>query len=277
MMEKNFQESMEANVASPTPRYMFYQGYDKTPALSFDKVTALTTGTVIRIIGFYIGGPNYSSFDRNSDNSAISFTSELRTQYLRRVKLAYLYVGRSDQKVSLRTPENAGAEAENLGRLDASEAIRLANGLDIPADSVIYLDVEGGDLHNAGTLSYVRSWVQAINSSIYWAGIYCSAGDECATAYQLYNAVNGKANMFVARWMDESGMCYDMETKTSYETSYTNPAKWYDIDPREKVPNMGNVIRQYSGNVHISLQGVNTIVDQLVANMPDPSVRQFEI
>lgn len=92
----------------------------------------------------------------------------------------------------------------------------------------------------------------------------------CVTAF-------AKANMFVARWMAAEGMSYDMETNTSYETSYTNPAKWYDIDPREMVPNMGNVIRQYSGNVHISLRGVNTIVDQLVANMPDPSVRQFEI
>lgn len=276
-METGSKESMDADVASPTPRYMFYQGYDRAPALSFDEVTKLTTGTVIRIIGFYIGGPNYISSDRNSDNSAISFTKELRTQYLSRAKLAYLYVGRSDQDVLLKTPEKAGAEAESLGRSDASEAIRLANRLNIPADSVIYLDIEGGDAHNEGAISYVKSWVKSMNGSMYWAGIYCSGGAQCANAHELYKEVNGKANMYVARWMVDKYYCYDMETETSYRTSFTNPAKWYDIDPRGMVPDMGNVVRQYSGDVSISLQGVNTVVDQIVANMPDPSVRQFEL
>ena len=56
-------------------------------------------------------------------------------------------------------------------------------------------------MHNAGTVAYVQRWVQTINSTGYYAGIYCSAGSNCSVALQLYNAVNGKANMFVAGWM----------------------------------------------------------------------------
>lgn len=262
---------------SSEPRYLYYQGYDKAPALPFSDVDSLTTGTVIKIIGFYIGGPNYMSSDRNTKNAAISFTSQLRTEYLKKVKLAYLYVGRSDQGVSLKPPTNAGSEAVKMGKDDAKEAKELAEALDIPAGSVIYLDVEGGNLHDDGTVDYVKSWVQTINGSGYYAGIYCSAGSNCQTALQLYNAVNGKANMFVAKWMAASGYCYDMDTSTSYQTSYAHPAKWYDLDPAERVPGMGNVIVQYSGNVYISVRGVQTIVDQLSSCMADPSVRQFEI
>lgn len=258
-------------------RGLFYQGYDRAPALPYDKVVKLTTGTVIRIIGFYIGGPNYMSSDRASNNTAISFTGQLRTQYLQRANLAYIYVGRSDQGVTLKTPETEGTEAENLGRVDAIEAQGMAAALGIPTGSVIYLDIEGGNKHNEGTVCYVQTWVKLINLSGYYAGIYCSAGYNCETALQLYNAVNGKANMYVAKWMAEPGYCYDMATGQSYKTSYTNPAKWYDLDPKEAIPGMGNIIRQYSGNVCISLQGVETIVDQISSCMSDPNVRQFSL
>lgn len=65
----------------------FYLGYDKSPALDFAQVDIMTTGTVVKIIGFYIGGLSYNPDDRAADHSAISFTKERRRQYLTKVKL----------------------------------------------------------------------------------------------------------------------------------------------------------------------------------------------
>lgn len=118
-------------------RYNFFQGYDKSPALSFDKVVSLTTGTVIKIIGFYIGGPNYNKSDRNEDNTPKSFTKELRKQYLTRVKLAYIYHGRSDDaKTVNKVPDNL-EKAKEQGVTDAVEAKNLAEALEVPSESVI--------------------------------------------------------------------------------------------------------------------------------------------
>lgn len=268
-------ENGEISNQMVTPRTNFFQGYDKSPALSFDKVTSLTNGTVIGIIGFYIGGINYNPSDKNSDNSAISFTKELKKQYLTKVKLAYLYVGRSDQGVSNLINKN-DTQATNKGITDAQEAEKLAKALDIPKDNVIYLDIEGGALHNDKVVEYAKSWVNYINNKTdYWAGIYCSAGSNCETAKQLYDGVEKKANMYVAKWMADSGYCYNMFTGETYKTSYANPAKWYDIDPTEAVPDVGCVVRQYSGNVYISLKGVETIVDQISSIVANPSEKQF--
>lgn len=81
--------------------------------------------------------------------------------------------------------------------------------------------------------------------------------------------------MYVARWFDNSVYCYNMFTGESYKTSYENPAKWYDLDPEERVPGLGCVVCQYSGDVCINLQGVGTIVDQISSTVHDPSVKQF--
>lgn len=125
-------------------------------------------------------------------------------------------------------------------------------------------------------MAYVQEWVKKINEDTdYWAGIYCSAGYQCETVKQLYEAAGKKANMYVGKWMAESGYCYDMATGETYQTSYTRPAKWYDLNPTEAIPDAGCVIRQYSGNVCISLQGVNTIVDQLSSTVSDPSIKQY--
>ncbi len=37
---------------------------------------------------------------------------------------------------------------------------------------------------------------------------------------------------------------------------------WYYIDPTDVVPGVGCIMRQYSGNVYISLQGYTGYVDQ---------------
>ena len=61
------------------------------------------------------------------------------------------------------------------------------------------------------------------------------------------NLHNAGTVAYVQRWVQTiNSTGYDMETDTVYQTSYANPAKWYDLDPTEKVPGMGNVIRQYS-------------------------------
>jgi hypothetical protein len=182
-------------------RYSFYQGFDKAPAVSSADLTKLTNGTVIRNAGFYIGGPNYMPTDRASDNSAISFTSTVKSYYLSKLLgVAYIYVGRGDQ--STVKPSSNPATAYSQGQQDALEAKNFALNLSIPSDSVIYLDIEGGNIHDNVTVEYVKGWVAKINADTnYWAGIYCSAGANLSVASQLYTAVNKKANMWVAKFV----------------------------------------------------------------------------
>lgn len=259
------------------PRYNYYMGYDKSPALSVDKVKEMAK-SMLRVIGVYIGGLNYESSDRGEGNKAISFTKEVIQGYLLipSIKVAYIYVGRSDQDVSIKIPDQ-DPEAVSKGVTDAREAERLAKALDVPDNSVIYLDVEGGNKHNEAVVAYVKSWVETINNKTsYWAGIYCNYGSATASpAKQLYEAVNHEANMYVARWYAKGGSCYDIFTGETYVTSKSNPAKWFDINPEDRVPGTGCIVYQYSGNVWINLQGVQTIVDQISSTVPDPNVKQF--
>lgn len=277
-MMENFGKFVEEE---KSPRYLYYQGYDKTPALSYDKVLALSRG-VVRVVGFYMGGLNYSSFDRGANNEAISFTKEIREKYLSipSIKLAYIYVGRTDQGdypylISANDPE-----AISKGVTDAQEAEKLAKNLNIPKDSVLYLDIEGGNRHEEAIVDYAESWVDTINNNTqYWAGIYCSYGKDdgvkLGSAKQLYNGVNKQANMYIARWYADSGECYIEATDETYTTSYERPALWYDLNPEKRAPDAGCIVVQYSGNVYINLNGVKTIVDQISSLVPDPSVKQF--
>ena len=55
--------------------------------------------------------------------------------------------------------------------------------------------------------------------------------------------------MYVARWYAKGGSCYDIFTGETYVTSKSNPAKWFDINPEDRVPGTGCIVYQYSGNV----------------------------
>lgn len=245
---------------------MAYQGFDKAPAISEQVAKEMWSGTPFYFYGFYLGGPCYMSSDRNDDNSSKSFTKEKRDLYEEiGFKLGYIYVGRYD---NCNTPSSI-EKAQELGKKDAEEAINFAKKVDVPSLKVIYLDVEGGTCSDE-VLEYVKTWVEYINggNSPYWAGVYCSG----AIMKKIKEAINSKANIWVARWQCNSGKSYDEDNSTCFETSCSNPAhiNYVDIDN-------GACIRQYSGNVYYKKNSDSTclLVDLDISEDKDPGKKMF--
>ncbi|WIL44871.1 DUF1906 domain-containing protein (plasmid) [Bacillus bombysepticus] len=247
---------------------MFFQGFDKSPAVDKAKASALFEGNggPFKFSGFYLGGPCYLKGDRDSNNQAKSFTKQLHQDYIDiGYKLGYIYVGRQDQ-IDCTSPETGD------GINDAQEAINFALNIGIPDKSVLYLDVEGGNKHSDKMVNYVKEWVDTINNTTppnqFFAGIYCSYGSSGTSAQQLYSVINQKANMWVAQYncnpkFSENGSCY--------LTDCNNTATIHDLDPSK----IGAFIHQYAGDVSVNFNQKCVVVDLNVAKSDDPNELQF--
>jgi len=251
---------------------MSSQGFHKAPALTKAQAQNMWTGTPFYFIGFYLGGPCYMSSDRATSRKSISFTSARHTDYTDiGFKLGYFYVGRQDQPSPCNAPTTSNAIT--LGESDAQEAAQFASDLGAPNLSVIYLDVEGGNLHTDAMKSYVSAWVSYINNNTsYWAGIYCSAGSNGTVAQQLYDACGGYANMWVAQWQCGDGKSYD--GSSCYTTSCSNPATINNLN-LDDTSFSGAFIRQYAGNVYTNYNSDCRYVDLDVARSFNPNSKQF--
>lgn len=253
---------------------MSIQGFDKAPAISKTTAQNMWTGTPFWWYGFYLGGPCYMSSDRDANNKAKSFTSALHTDYKNiGYNLAYIYVGRQDQPSPCNAPTSSNAVI--LGEQDAIEAAQFASDIGVPSLSIIYLDVEGGNPHTTAMVDYVKAWVNYINSStVYWAGIYCSAGSKGSVAQQLFDAVGGRANMWVAQYQCNSGQSYNTSNSTCFTTSCTNTASINDLN-LDNTSFSGAYMRQYAGNVHVNYNSECITVDLNVSRSSDPNTKQF--
>jgi Domain of unknown function (DUF1906) len=67
-----------------------------------------------------------------------------------------------------------GKDAAALGRSDAAAAISAAKKEGFPAGAIVFLDQEEGGRLLPEQSAYVFAWVEAIRSSQYRAGVYCS-------------------------------------------------------------------------------------------------------
>lgn len=272
-VEKVEEKNFSLGYCDDKLRMSAFQGIDKAPALSYAQLQQIEYNSVVCFAGFYLGGPNYMPTDRNtSDNSSISFTSALRDSYASLVYLAYLYVGRSNTEEV--KPSTDASIAYSQGQSDALEAASLAASKGVPQDSVIYLDVEGGDFN---AFDYVQGWVEKINADTsYWAGVYCSKGVNLGIPTNIINKVNGKANMWIANYKYyKDGESYDNLNESCYLTSSQNPARWYDYAPETELPNLNCVVMQYSANVTIHLNNYIGVVDQDSSRIANPSLKQF--
>lgn len=255
---------------------MAYQGFDRSPAITKDQAIAFwNEPSPFYFYGFYLGGPCYVSSDRAPDGKAKSFTSELHQDYLLLgFKLAYIFVGCQDQPTNCHTPITT-EQGDNMGRDDAEKATNFATTIGVPNGSVIYLDVEGGNAHSSAMLAYVKSWVEYINSnSNFWAGIYCSAGSSGSVAKQLFNAVDGKANMWVAQYLCNPGSSRNSSGNCTV-TSCSSSAITHDLDPASTSFNQA-FIRQYAGDVYVNYNDTCLKVDLNVAKEKDPNVLQYQ-
>ncbi|MBO8163443.1 MAG: DUF1906 domain-containing protein [Brevibacillus sp.] len=251
---------------------MSYQGFDKAPAISKSTAENMWNGTPFWWYGFYLGGPCYLSSDRDaSTRKAISFTKQRHDEYKQiGYKLAYIYVGRQTQPSNCNAPTTSNAKT--LGESDALEAAQFASDIGAPSLSIIYLDVEGGNLHSDAMVEYVKAWVAKMNSSTaYWAGIYCSAGSQGAVAKQLDEAVGERANMWVAQYQCSSGKSYGT---SCYTTSCTSTASINYLDLDDTSYSKADM-RQYAGNVHVKYNNECLVVDLNVSRETDPNKKLF--
>lgn len=250
---------------------MSVQGFDKAPAISEATAKNMWSGSPFYWYGFYLGGPCYLSTDRDTDRKSKSFTKSLHQKYKDiGYNLAYIYVGRQDQPEACNAPTNSNAIS--LGESDALEAAQFASDIGIPSLSIIYLDVEGGDPHTEAIKSYVGAWVKKINSStLYYAGIYCSAGSKGSVAKELYDAAGGRANMWVAQYQCERGSSYGTSCT---KTSCTNTASINNLD-LDDTSYSAAYMRQYAGNVHVKYSNECAVVDLNVSRTSNPNTRQF--
>ena len=77
-----------------------------------------------------------------------------------------LFNGRLDKQLR----HNAAA----LGKTDAQAAVTSAQHEGFPARTVIFLDIEEGGRMLPEQKAYIYAWVDAVNSSGFRAGVYCS-------------------------------------------------------------------------------------------------------
>jgi hypothetical protein len=256
---------------------MSSQGFDKSPAITKTQAQAMwDQPSPFYFYGFYLGGPCYVNSDRYPDGRAKSFTAQLHQDYIDiGFKLAYIYVGCQDQPTNCHAPTTS-EQGDSMGRDDAEKAANFATAIGVPTGSVIYLDVEGGNSHSAEMLAYVSAWVKEINSnSNFWAGIYCSAGSHGSVAKQLLDAVNGKANMWVAQYHCNPGSLIN-SSGTCKVTSCTNPTVIHDLNLDDTSFSQA-YIRQYAGNVYVNYNGTCLNVDLNVARNQDPNIVQFDV
>ncbi|PFX63071.1 hypothetical protein COL35_29220 [Bacillus toyonensis] len=256
---------------------MSFQGFDKSPAITKVEAQAMwDEPSPFHFYGFYLGGPCYVSYDRYPDGRAKSFTAQLHQDYIDiGFKLAYIYVGCQDQPNNCHAP-TTDDQGDSMGIDGAREAVGFATSIGVPVGSVIYLDVEGGNSHSNGVLAYVSAWVKEINSnSNFWAGIYCSAGSNGSVAQQLFDAVNGMANMWVAQYQCNPGSSKN-NGGTCIGTSCSSPAITHDLN-LDATSFSQAYIRQYAGNVHVNYNGTCLNVDLNVAREQDPNIVQFQI
>ncbi|MFD8392520.1 DUF1906 domain-containing protein [Streptomyces sp. NPDC059680] len=72
------------------------------------------------------------------------------------------------------------ATARSQGTAEADDAVAQAQTLGIPADSVLYNDMEGYDNTNSscstGVLNYLSAWTAELHARGYRSGVYSSAG-----------------------------------------------------------------------------------------------------
>ena len=96
------------------------------------------------------------------------------------------------------------SNSRTLGMRDAAVAVEAAKREEFPEGTVIFLDQEEGGRMLPEQRAYVYAWIDAVNSSGYRAGVYCSGiparekgGATIITANDLQDNANGRKIVFL--------------------------------------------------------------------------------
>jgi hypothetical protein len=109
-----------------------------------------------------------------------------------------LFNGRLDRQLK------SLSNSRTLGTHDASVAIEAAKKEGFPRGTIIFLDQEEGGRMLPEQREYLYAWIDAVNSSGYRAGVYCSGiparekgGAPIITANDLQDNANGRKIVFL--------------------------------------------------------------------------------
>ncbi len=108
-----------------------------------------------------------------------------------------LFNGRLDRELK------SARDPKTLGSNDATAAVDSAKKEGFPPGTIIFLDQEEGGRMLPEQQAYLYAWVDAVNSSGYKAGVYCSGipvqeslGVEITTANDIQNNARGRKISF---------------------------------------------------------------------------------
>lgn len=97
------------------------------------------------------------------------------------------------------------ADAAELGRSDAADAVASAQREGFPTSAIIFLDQEEGGRMLPEQMAYIHAWVDGVNASGFRAGVYCSglstaegSGVAVITATDIRDHASGRA---IAYWV----------------------------------------------------------------------------
>jgi len=108
-----------------------------------------------------------------------------------------LFNGRLDKQLK------STHDPKTLGSNDGTAAVDAAKKEGFPPETIIFLDQEEGGRMLPEQQAYLYAWVDAVNSSGYRAGVYCSGipvqdspGVEITTANDILNSAGGRKISF---------------------------------------------------------------------------------
>ncbi|SNT07034.1 Serine protease, subtilisin family [Noviherbaspirillum humi] len=138
-----------------------HAGFDRLAYPGDDVMRALWQHTNLAWTGFYLAPSPSQGYT--------GWMSKAATLRQMGWGLAPVYVGQQ-------WPGGPGSHilGSDQGRLDAADAIRLADQAGIGDNAVIYLDIEVGGLLPPTMLAYAQAWIAGVRGSNYRPGVYCS-------------------------------------------------------------------------------------------------------
>src|SRR5579871_3726261 len=140
---------------------MSYAGFDSLAYPGDAMMQWLKSHTNLSFVGFYLAPAPSQPY--------VGWMTTRPTLAAQGWGFAPLYVGQQEE--GQRGSHNLNAAQ---GTADGQAAVGLMRTAGFPANSVVYLDCEQGGHASPAVQAYVGAWVDAVASSSYKPGIYCS-------------------------------------------------------------------------------------------------------
>ena len=189
-----------------------------------------------------------------------------------------LFNGRMDKELK------SSRDPKTLGSRDATAAVNAAKHQSFPPGAIIFLDQEEGGRMLPEQRAYLYAWIDAVNSSGYQAGVYCSGipvresgGVETTTASDIRSNARGrKINFFIYNDVcpPAPGCDFDSEPLSPGQSGASSATTWQFAQSPGRPQFTALCPYKYNsdGNCYAPLPGNQKVfVDLDSAATPDPS------